>query len=52
MMKDYNVELEILKRKVKDILDKYIGKRNIKDTHNELNSQLSKLLCDFNNNRI
>ena len=52
MMKDYNVELEILKRKVKDILDKCIGKRNIKDTRNELKSQLSKLLCDFNNNRI
>lgn len=51
-MKDYNIGLEILKKKIENILNQYINKRNTIEIRNKINSQLSKLLCDFNNNRI
>ena len=50
-MKDCNKELELLKYKVKEILNNCIGKRNTEETRQEVAIQLNRLMCDFNNSR-
>ena len=50
-MDNYYKELELLKYKVKEILNNCIGKRNTEETRLEAAIQLNRLMCDFNNRR-
>ena len=51
IMGNYYEELELLKYKVKEILNNCIGKRNNEETRKEASIQLNRLMCDFNNSK-